>query len=133
MCSERTSLSTEEKALLLKERAYCCRTKRDKVHGCRCFIDSRQTDELIKERKIRKEKEREIVRCLSHSNVHVVVLLIRLALQGRLLAGRLLYFQRRLSQSVLLHISCRLRRQNHVLDKRKSGNESEKVGPVERD
>ncbi len=44
------------------------------------------------------------------SDVHVIVLLlVRLALQRRLLARRLLHLQRRLAQSVLLHRGCRLR------------------------
>lgn len=44
------------------------------------------------------------------SDVHVIVLLlVRLALQRRLLARRLLHLQRRLAQSVLLHRGCGLR------------------------
>lgn len=57
---------------------------------------------------------------LTGSDVHVIVLLlVRLALQRRLLAGRLLHLQRRLAQSVLLHRGCRLRRQDDVLHKRR--------------
>lgn len=93
-----------------------------------------EKNELRNERKIRKEKEREreTVRNLSNSNVHVVVLLVCLAVEWRLLAGRLLDFQCRLSQSVLLYVSCRLRGQNHVLEKRRwKGKWREKGSPVE--
>lgn len=49
------------------------------------------------------------------SDVHVIVLLVRLALQRRLLAGCLLHLQRRLAQGVLFDCGCRLGRQDDVL------------------
>lgn len=52
------------------------------------------------------------------SGVHVfffLLLFLRLALQRRLLTGRLLNLQHRLAQRVLLHRGCRLRRQDDVL------------------
>lgn len=49
------------------------------------------------------------------SDVHIIVLLVRLTLQGRLLAGRLLHLQCRLAQSVLFDCGSRLRGQDDVL------------------